>query len=469
MKYSSTRGLQQNLSYNEVLLQGLARDGGLFVPNELPVFTNDELKKMSNLEYTELAAFIINQFSSKCINYNDLLEICKKTYKNFNGKDIAPLKDIGSKNYILELFHGPTWAFKDYAMQFLANDFERILSNNKQNSLILGATSGDTGSAALKAFAGKDNLDIFILFPKSRVSPIQEAQMTSIINEGAYAVQVDGDFDDCQQIVKDLFEDMSFKERVNLSAVNSINWVRVVPQIVYYFYSAFKCGSPQRPVSFSVPTGNFGNIYAGWCALKMGLPIHKLICASNKNNILTRFFDSGIMERKKVLPSLSPSMDIQVSSNFERLLFELLDRDVLEVKNNLELFKSKGKYDVPLQKLQKLKETFLAYFVDDNQILNEIDRVYKMKELIIDPHTACGTFAANTVREKNQIEKDIPIISLACAHPCKFPEAVFKAINIKPMLPEGSQDLLEKDKRSLHSVASIESIKNLILSNRRFN
>ena len=274
MKYSSTRGLQQNLSYNEVLLQGLARDGGLFVPNELPVFTNDELKKMSNLEYTELAAFIINQFSSKCINYNDLLEICKKTYKNFNGKDIAPLKDIGSNNYILELFHGPTWAFKDYAMQFLANDFERILSNNKQNSLILGATSGDTGSAALKAFAGKDNLDIFILFPKSRVSPIQEAQMTSIINEGAYAVQVDGDFDDCQQIVKDLFEDMSFKERVNLSAVNSINWVRVVPQIVYYFYSAFKFGSPQRPVSFSVPTGNFGNIYAGWCALKMGLPIH---------------------------------------------------------------------------------------------------------------------------------------------------------------------------------------------------
>ena len=469
MKYSSTRGLQQNLSYNEVLLQGLARDGGLFIPNELPVFTNDELKKMSNLEYTELAAFIINQFSSKCINYNDLLEICKKTYKNFNGKDIAPLKDIGSNNYILELFHGPTWAFKDYAMQFLANDFERILSNNKQNSLILGATSGDTGSAALKAFAGKDNLDIFILFPKSRVSPIQEAQMTSIINEGAYAVQVDGDFDDCQQIVKDLFEDRSFKERVNLSAVNSINWVRVVPQIVYYFYSAFKFGSPQRPVSFSVPTGNFGNIYAGWCALKMGLPIQKLICASNKNNILTRFFDSGIMERKKVMPSLSPSMDIQVSSNFERLLFELLDRNVLEVKNNLELFKSKGKYDVPLQKLEKLKETFLAYFVDDNQILNEIDRVYKMKELIIDPHTACGTFAANTVREKNQIEKEIPIISLACAHPCKFPEAVFKAINIKPMLPEGSQDLLEKDKRFLNSVASIESIKNLILSNRRLN
>ena len=358
MKYSSTRGLQQNLSYNEVLLQGLARDGGLFVPNELPVFTNDELKKMSNLEYTELAAIIINQFSSKSINYNDLLETCKKTYNNFNGNDIAPLKDIGSNNYILELFHGPTWAFKDYAMQFLANDFERILSNNKQNSLILGATSGDTGSAALKAFAGKDNLDIFILFPKSRVSPIQEAQMTSVINEGAYAVQVDGDFDDCQQIVKDLFEDMSFKERVNLSAVNSINWVRVVPQIVYYFYSAFKLGSPQRPVSFSVPTGNFGNIYAGWCALKMGLPIHKLICASNKNNILTRFFDSGIMERKKVLPSLSPSMDIQVSSNFERLLFELLDRDVLEVKNNLELFKTKGKYDVPLQKLEKLKETF---------------------------------------------------------------------------------------------------------------
>jgi len=467
MKYLSTRDSQKNLSYNEVLLQGLSNDGGLFVPINWPIFSFNELKEISKLGYSDLASRIIDKFSSEDISYSNLKKTCKKTYHNFEGEDIAPLKEIGENNYVLELFHGPTWAFKDYAMQYLANDFERALKTINQRSLILGATSGDTGSAALQAFSGSENLDIFILFPKGRVSPVQEAQMTSIIDIGANAVEIEGDFDDCQKIVKDIFADTNFREEVNLSAVNSINWARVIPQIVYYFYSAFKLGSPNKKVSFSVPTGNFGNIYAGWCARKMGLPIDRLICASNKNNILPRFFNSGSMERKIVESSISPSMDIQVSSNFERLLFEIYDRDELRVKYDLEKFNLEGFYSIPKNKLKSLKKLFISYHLDDNGILEEIKRVYKKANMIIDPHTACGTFAADRVRLNNQVEPNIPIISLACAHPCKFPEAVFNSIGIKPRLPEKSQDLLLRDKKSLKAPADKDTIKNLLLTRRR--
>tara|TARA_B100001996_G_scaffold129557_1_gene98417 strand:- start:565 stop:1974 length:1410 start_codon:yes stop_codon:yes gene_type:complete len=469
MKYLSTRGSQNNLSYDQVLLQGLANDGGLFVPSSWPKFSIDELQDMSKLDYSELACRIINKFTNDNISLSNLNKICIKTYKNFQGPDIAPLKEIGDNNYILELFNGPTWAFKDYAMQFLANDFERALKSKKQNSLILGATSGDTGSAALQAFSGKENLDIFILFPKGRVSAIQEAQMTSIIETGANAVQIDGDFDDCQEIVKSIFNDIQFREKVNLSAVNSINWARVIPQVVYYFYSAFKLGSPNQKISFSVPTGNFGNIYAGWCAKKMGLPIHRLICASNKNNILSRFFDTGTMKRKIVEPSISPSMDIQVSSNFERLLFEVYDRDSLRVKEDLQKFKLEGVYKIPQDKLSSLKKLFSSYYLDDNGILEEIKRVYNKAKLIIDPHTACGTFAAGKVRLNNNHDKEIPIISLACANPCKFPDAVYKSIGIRPRLPLESKDLISKERHSLDAPADVVAIKSLIESKKRYN
>ena len=469
MKYLSTRGSQNNLSYDQVLLQGLANDGGLFVPSSWPKFSIDELQDMSKLDYSELACRIINKFTNDNISLSNLNKICIKTYKNFQGPDIAPLKEIGDNNYILELFNGPTWAFKDYAMQFLANDFERALKSKKQNSLILGATSGDTGSAALQAFSGKENLDIFILFPKGRVSAIQEAQMTSIIETGANAVQIDGDFDDCQEIVKSIFNDIQFREKVNLSAVNSINLARVIPQVVYYFYSAFKLGSPNQKISFSVPTGNFGNIYAGWCAKKMGLPIHRLICASNKNNILSRFFDTGTMKRKIVEPSISPSMDIQVSSNFERLLFEVYDRDSLRVKEDLQKFKLEGVYKIPQDKLSSLKKLFSSYYLDDNGILEEIKRVYNKAKLIIDPHTACGTFAAGKVRLNNNHDKEIPIISLACANPCKFPDAVYKSIGIRPRLPLESKDLISKERHSLDAPADVVAIKSLIEAKKRYN
>ena len=467
MKYLSTRGFQKNLSYNEILLEGLSVDGGLFIPEKLPKVSLSELLEMSKLNYYELASKIIHKFTGDDADIKQLKEICKKTYQRFNGSDIAPLKDIGGNNFILELFHGPTWAFKDYAMQLLASDFERVLSVTNQKSLILGATSGDTGSAALQAFAGKDNLDIFILFPKGRVSPIQEAQMTSIIEDGAHAIQIDGDFDDCQQIVKDIFSDKKFRERVNLSAVNSINWARVVPQIVYYFYSSFKLGAPNQQISFSVPTGNFGNIYAGLCAKRMGLPIDKLICASNRNNILNRFFNSGLMERKNVEPSLSPSMDIQVSSNFERLLFEIYEGDTTKIKFDLEKFKTKGVYQIDKEKLNSLKNDFLSYHLDDEGILKEIARVYKNNKTIIDPHSACGTFAAEQARKNNEIDEKTPIISLACAHPCKFPDAVNKSIKVKPSLPDGSKDLLSRKKKSLFAPADHSTVKSIIEGYRR--
>ncbi len=467
MKYLSTRGSQKNLSYNEILLEGLSIDGGLFIPEKLPKFSLSELLEMSKLDYYELASKIIHKFTGDDADIKQLKEICKKTYQRFNGPDIAPLKDIGCNNFILELFHGPTWAFKDYAMQLLASDFERVLSVTNQKSLVLGATSGDTGSAALQAFAGKDNLDIFILFPKGRVSAIQEAQMTSIIEDGAHAIQIDGDFDDCQQIVKDIFSDKKYRKRVNLSAVNSINWARVVPQIVYYFYSSFKLGAPNQQITFSVPTGNFGNIYAGLCAKRMGLPVDKLICASNRNNILNRFFNSGVMERKNVETSLSPSMDIQVSSNFERLLFEIYDGDTTKVKFDLEKFKTKGVYEIDKEKLNSLKNDFLSYYLDDEGIVTEIARVYKNNKTIIDPHSACGTFAAEQARKNNEIDEKTPIISLACAHPCKFPDAVYKSIKVKPSLPDGSKDLLSRKKKSLFAPADHRTVKSIIEGYRR--
>ena len=320
IKYSSTRGGESSLSYEDVLLSGLARDGGLFMPEEWPQFSHSDLNEMKHLNYAELSAKIIRPFVEPCLSENELLSISKDTYSVFN-KDVAPLYQLNKNLHVLELFQGPTLAFKDYAMQFLARAFNQALNKRAQKGVILGATSGDTGSAALEAFKGKENIDIFILFPHKRVSSVQQKQMTWINERGAYALSVKTDFDGCQEIVKDCFEDLKFKDETSLSAINSINWVRLLPQIVYYFYSALKIGVPDKEIVFSVPTGNFGNILAGWMAQKIGLPISKLICGSNQNDILTRFFNNGLMERKNVLPSYSPSMDIQVSSNFERLLY----------------------------------------------------------------------------------------------------------------------------------------------------
>ena len=431
IKYSSTRGGDVSLSYEEVLLAGLARDGGLFMPESWPSFSHSDLKNMKELSYAKLATKILKPFIQPFLDEGEILNMCQATYSQF-GDGVAPLKELKKNIYILELFHGPTLAFKDYAMQFLSRAFNLALEQKGKRAVILGATSGDTGSAALEAFKAKENIDIFILFPHRRVSEVQQKQMTWINEDGAHALSVKTDFDGCQAIVKDCFEDLDFKDRTSLSAINSINWVRLLPQIVYYFYSALKVGSPEKEVVFSVPTGNFGNILAGWMAKKMGLPISKLICGSNQNDILTRFFETGIMKRKNVSPSYSPSMDIQVSSNFERLLYEINNRDTNLVKKQMNGFKVDGNFNVNQDQLNKINNLFSAFKIDDVETLDIIKKIYIDHEYMLDPHSAIGYGAAQKAIEQKLISNVSPIISLACAHPAKFPQVIKRSIGIIP-------------------------------------
>ena len=466
IKYSSTRGGESSLSYEDVLLSGLARDGGLFMPDEWPEFSHSDLNEMKHLNYAELSAKIIRPFVEPCLSENELLNISKDTYSVFN-KDVAPLYQLNKNLHVLELFHGPTLAFKDYAMQFLARAFNQALNKRAQKGVILGATSGDTGSAALEAFKGKENIDIFILFPHQRVSSVQQKQMTWINERGAYALSVKTDFDGCQEIVKDCFEDLKFKDETSLSAINSINWVRLLPQIVYYFYSALKIGVPDKEIVFSVPTGNFGNILAGWMAQKIGLPISKLICGSNQNDILTRFFNNGLMERKNVLPSYSPSMDIQVSSNFERLLYEINERDTDKVKQQMKEFKNYGNFEITKNQLEKINNLFSAYMISDEETLEIINKVYTDYNYILDPHSAIGYGAAQKALDNNIISKDMSVISLACAHPAKFPEIISKSINVMPKKPSHLENIMSSKEYFNIMDPSINDVQNFIKSNMR--
>ena len=466
IKYSSTRGGESSLSYEDVLLSGLARDGGLFMPEEWPQFSHSDLNEMKHLNYAELSAKIIRPFVEPCLSENELLNISKDTYSVFN-KDVAPLYQLNKNLHVLELFQGPTLAFKDYAMQFLARAFNQALNKRAQKGVILGATSGDTGSAALEAFKGKENIDIFILFPHQRVSSVQQKQMTWINERGAYALSVKTDFDGCQEIVKDCFEDLKFKDETSLSAINSINWVRLLPQIVYYFYSALKIGVPDKEIVFSVPTGNFGNILAGWMAKKIGLPISKLICGSNQNDILTRFFNNGLMERKNVLPSYSPSMDIQVSSNFERLLYEINERDTDKVKQQMKEFKNNGNFEITKNQLEKINNLFSAYMISDEETLEIINKVYTDYNYILDPHSAIGYGAAQKALDNNIISKDMSVISLACAHPAKFPEIISKSINVMPKKPSHLENIMSSKEYFNIMDPSINDVQNFIKSNMR--
>ena len=467
IKYSSTRGGESSLSYEDVLLSGLARDGGLFMPEEWPQFSHSDLNEMKHLNYAELSAKIIRPFVEPCLSENELLNISKDTYSVFN-KDVAPLYQLNKNLHVLELFQGPTLAFKDYAMQFLARAFNQALNKRAEKGVILGATSGDTGSAALEAFKGKENIDIFILFPHKRVSSVQQKQMTWINERGAYALSVKTDFDGCQEIVKDCFEDLKFKDETSLSAINSINWVRLLPQIVYYFYSALKIGVPDKEIVFSVPTGNFGNILAGWMAQKIGLPISKLICGSNQNDILTRFFNNGLMERKNVLPSYSPSMDIQVSSNFERLLYEINERDTDKVKQQMKEFKNYGNFEITKNQLEKINNLFSAYMISDEETLEIINKVYTDYNYILDPHSAIGYGAAQKALDNNIISKDMSVISLACAHPAKFPEIISKSINVMPKKPFHLENIMSSKEYFNIMDPSINDVQNFIKSNVRY-
>lgn len=445
MKYISTRGKGGEQSFEQVLLTGLAPDGGLYVPTELPHFDKKQIAAWQSLSYPELALRIVTPFIGDEIDAGALRKIIFDSYAEFDHPDVAPLVQLGKNEWILELFHGPTLAFKDFALQVLGRLLDHVLAKNKQRVVILGATSGDTGSAALEGCRHSSHVDIFILHPHNRVSDVQRKQMTTVTGDNVFNLAVEGNFDDCQRLVKAAFANQSFlpKDR-QLVAVNSINWARILMQIVYYFYAALKLGGPERQVSFSVPTGNFGDIYAGYLAKKMGLPISRLIVATNKNDILHRFISNNDYSVTDLTHTYSPSMDILVSSNFERYLFDLFDRDGKVLDAFMARF-GKETLHVTDSQWQQVKADFDSASVDDATTCTVIAEVFKSTRLLLDPHTAVGVKAA---REKAQGSgSDIPMVTLATAHPAKFSAAITAAGLDTPALPPHLQDLYEREER----------------------
>ncbi|MBO4644814.1 MAG: threonine synthase [Alphaproteobacteria bacterium] len=439
MKYISTRGKSPAIDFEDVLLAGLAPDGGLYVPENYPQFSREQMRKMRSLSYSELAAEIMAPFTEGYLSKSDLAEMAKEAYGNLSHSAVAPLKQIGDGLWVMELFYGPTLAFKDYALQIVGRMFDTVLKRSNKHITILGATSGDTGSAAIEACKGCPNLDVFILHPHNRVSEVQRRQMTTTRASNIYNIALEGTFDDCQAIVKALFADEVFREKQCLSAVNSINWARIMAQVVYYFHAALALGAPDREVSFAVPTGNFGNIFAGYVAKRMGLSVRKLVLGSNENDILPRFLKTGVMEKREVKPSISPSMDIQVSSNFERLLFDVFDRNAAEVSRLMEKFKYERIYSVKPEILNRIQNIISGTSCSDNETKDQIRKVYTATNEIVDPHSAIGFAAAEKF-----YEKEAPTVVLSTAHPSKFPIAVREAIGITPALPSKLSDLMTR-------------------------
>ena len=466
MLFHSTRGKDSNKTFEEVLMQGLASDGGLFMPNEWPQVDISKLKEMNS--FIEIAKYIVPLYTKSSFTDEQVQKILDNTWHSFSDSNLAKIKELDDAKIILELFHGPTAAFKDFGLQLAASFFNESLIRSNKTAIVLGATSGDTGSAAIDSCKRFDSIKSFILLPEGNMSEVQRRQMTTVNSDNVFVLKVNGTFDDCQNIVKEAFKVRSFlKNDQYLLAVNSINWVRLLPQIVYYFYSALKIGVPDKEIVFSVPTGNFGNILAGWMAKKIGLPISKLICASNQNDILTRFFNNGTMERKNVLPSYSPSMDIQVSSNFERLLYEINERDTNKVKQQMKDFKSNGNFEITKNQLKKINKLFSAYMISDEETLELINKVYSDYNYILDPHSAIGYGAAQKALDNNIISKDMSVISLACAHPAKFPEIISKSINVMPKKPSHLENIMSSKEYFNIMDPNINDVQNFIKSNMR--
>ena len=443
MKYVSTRGEAPALAFDEVVLAGLARDGGLYVPEIWPRLSAADLRAMAGLDYPALAARVLAPFAEPAVHEADLAAIAVEAYRHSDHPDVAPLVPLGDNAWLLELFHGPTLAFKDYALQILGWLCDLVLARRGERVTVVGATSGDTGSSAIEACRDRASIEIFILHPKGRVSEVQRRQMTTVSAANVHNIAIEGTFDDCQDLVKGMFNDPGFRDRMNLAAVNSINWARIAAQVVYYVHAALAVGGPDRDVVFSVPTGNFGNVFAGFVAREIGVPIRKLIVGSNRNDILTRFFASGRMQTRSVLPTLSPSMDIQISSNFERLLFELYDRDGATIRRLMQSFRDDGRFDVEPDRWRRALQAFDAERVDDEQTKATIRAVYEETGNLLDPHSAIGVAAARTC----QREEGVPLISVATAHPAKFPDAVEAATGVRPKLPAHLADLFEREER----------------------
>ena len=443
MRYISTRGQAPALNFEDVLLAGLASDGGLYVPENLPRFTQEEIASWAGLPYHELAFNVMRPFVAGSISDADFKAILKDTYGAFAHTSVAPLRQLDANEWVMELFHGPTLAFKDFALQLLGRLLDHFLTKRGERAVILGATSGDTGSAAIEGCRRCESVDIFILHPHNRVSEVQRRQMTTIAGDNIHNIAIEGNFDDCQEMVKASFADQGFLKGTRLVAVNSINWARIMAQIVYYFHAALQVGGPQRSMAFSVPTGNFGDIFAGYLARNMGLPISQLVVATNRNDILHRFMSGNRYDKDTLHPSLSPSMDIMVSSNFERLLFDMHGRNGALVKELMDNFKQTGKLSVEDERWTETRRLFDSLAVDDEATCATIAEVYRDCGELLDPHTAIGVHAARECRRS----MSTPMITLGTAHPVKFPEAVRKAGLDEPQLPAHLADLFERAER----------------------
>jgi threonine synthase len=462
VQYVSTRGRAPELGFADVLLAGLADDGGLYVPATWPSLP----LPMPGRPYAEVAALVMAPFVGAELGEGVLERLCREAYATFRHPAVCPLVQVDTNQFVLELFHGPTLAFKDVALQLVGRLFDHVLGIRGERVTIVGATSGDTGSAAIDGVQGCDNVDIVILYPAGRVSEVQRRQMTTVDAPNVHTVAVDGSFDDCQDLVKAMFADELFRARHRLSAVNSINWARVMAQVVYYVTAATSLGGGPggRAVNFCVPTGNFGNVLAGWVAERMGLPVERLIVASNRNDILTRFLHSGIMATSQVVPSLSPSMDIQVSSNFERLLFELNHRDGAMTAEQLQRFRAAGTLTVEPEQFDVLGRQFVAARLDDEQTIEVMARTYRDTAMAVDPHTAVGLGAVTRLEAEGVLDPVVPVVTLATAHPAKFPDAVERATGVRPPLPEHLADLFSRPERTVTLAPELTEIERFVAS-----
>ena len=436
MKYISTRDNSKEYSFEQVFIKGLADDGGLFVPKEVKKYNAEQIKALSNLSYQELAKEIIYPFIGDFMTANELSDIVDKSYSVFRKDNVVDLIKLGDTK-ILELFHGPTLAFKDIAMQLLGNFYEHYLKKNNKNINVVVATSGDTGAAAIDAIKGKKNMNIFVLHPHEKVSLVQRKLMSTVKEKNVFNIAIEGNFDDCQNLVKSMFADKEFSNSINMSGVNSINWARIIAQAVYYFYTYFQV-QDNRPINFSVPTGNFGDVYAGYLSKKMGLPINKLIVATNQNDILHRAIYNGNYEAENVTETISPSMDIQIASNFERLIYDLNDCNDNETRKIMNGIKDKGKYIISKNNMEKINKDFLSASINEKEVLDTIKEVYIKYGIILDPHSAIGFGSLDKVKI------DGNNIVLATAHPCKFPDAINKSIGVKPNLPDELKYIMDE-------------------------
>ena len=454
MKYFSTRDKSLEFSFKDIFLRGLAPEGGLFLPSKIKKYNGGELKNLSKLSYVDLATEIIFNFCQSDIGKKQLKSLIEKAYDSFKSKDVVEVKKVGNYN-LLELYHGPTLAFKDIAMQVIGNMYDYLKVSEDKVVNIIVATSGDTGAAAISALNDRNNINVFILHPHNKISNIQRKIMTTIGSNNIFNIAVKGSFDDCQKIVKDMFNENDFREKINMSGVNSINWARIICQIVYYFYSVFKIN--KKNISFSVPTGNFGDAYAGYMAKKMGLPIDKLIIATNENNILQRVINTGEYKPGIVKPSLSPSMDIQISSNFERLLFDILGEDDKKVALLMNNLKTKGFFKLDQEAVKIIKKDFCAEKINDKEVLDIIKNFNLESKFILDPHTATAFGAVKKIKNLSET------IILGTAHPYKFLETVKKATGIEVIPPSQLSNIVDKEERFDILDNNISKIKSYIL------